>query len=42
MIGAGYSEENQQNFWNDMVATKAYDALLFVDNTTAARKNPGR
>jgi erythromycin esterase-like protein len=40
MIGAVYSEENQQNFWNDMVVTKAYDALLFVDNTTAARKNP--
>jgi erythromycin esterase-like protein len=40
MIGAVYSEDNQQNFWNDMVATKAYDALLFVDNTTAAKKNP--
>jgi hypothetical protein len=42
MIGSVYSQENQQNFWSDMVATKAYDALLFVDNTTAARKNPGR
>ena len=40
MIGAVYSEDNQQNFWNDMVATKAYDALLFVENTTAAKKNP--
>ncbi len=40
MIGAIFSEDNQQNYWNDMVATKAYDALLFVENTTAARKNP--
>jgi erythromycin esterase-like protein len=40
MIGAVYSDENEQSYWNDMIAAKAYDALLFVDNTTAARKNP--
>jgi hypothetical protein len=26
----------------DIVAPKAYDAVLFVEATTAARKNPGR
>jgi hypothetical protein len=40
MIGAMYSEKTPAGYVGDIVAPKAYDAILFVDQTTAARKNP--
>jgi hypothetical protein len=39
MIGAAYSLENPEAYSSDIVASKAYDAILFVGKTTAARKN---
>jgi hypothetical protein len=36
-IGAGYGEEFAANFLANQVAPKLYDALLFVEKTTAAR-----
>ena len=39
-IGAGYGEQFADNFLNKQVAQKNYDALLFVEKTTAARGLP--
>jgi erythromycin esterase-like protein len=39
-IGAGYGEQLAANFLNRQVAQKNYDALLFVEKTTAARGLP--
>jgi erythromycin esterase-like protein len=39
-IGAGYGEEFAANFLDKQVAPKNYDALLFVEKTTAARPLP--
>ena len=36
-IGAGYGEEFAANFLIKQVTPKIYDALLFVEKTTAAR-----
>lgn len=36
-IGAGYGEQLATNFLNTQVTPKIYDALLFVEKTTAAR-----
>jgi erythromycin esterase len=41
-IGAVYPEGAPYAFLMNLQATAAYDAVLFVDKTTAARKNPGR
>jgi erythromycin esterase-like protein len=41
-IGAVFSEDAEENYWSETKAPDCYDAILFVDNTTAARKNPGR
>jgi len=41
-IGAMYSEASADNYLQAMRAQESYDALLFVEKTTAARKNPGR
>src|SRR5262245_6034254 len=41
-IGAIYPEGEPYAFMGDIVAPDAYDAVLFVEATTAARKNPGR
>jgi erythromycin esterase-like protein len=40
MVGAVYSDKAAAGYINGVVASQAYDALLFVDRTTAARKNP--
>lgn len=39
-IGAFYSAANPERFWADINATDSFDALLFVEKTSAARKNP--
>lgn len=39
-IGAGYSEQLAANFIAQQVTPKIYDALLFVEKTTAARPLP--
>jgi erythromycin esterase-like protein len=39
MVGAVFSENTPNGYLGDIVAPKAYDAILFVDKTTAARKN---
>lgn len=39
-IGAGYGEQFAANFLDKQVAQKNYDALLFVEKTTAARPLP--
>lgn len=39
-IGAGYGEQFAANFLDKQVASKNYDALLFVETTTAARGLP--
>jgi erythromycin esterase-like protein len=39
-IGAWYSEEKAGEYFVDQDVTECYDVLLFVENTTAARKNP--
>ena len=41
-IGAVYPEGAPYALIGDIVAPKAYDAVLFVEATTVARKNPGR
>ncbi len=41
-IGAIYSEDAPNAFVANLVAPEAFDAILFIDKTTAARKNPGR
>jgi len=41
-IGAIYPEGEPYALIGDIVAPEAYDAVLFVEATTAARKNPGR
>jgi erythromycin esterase len=39
-IGAVFSEDVEENYWSEITAPDCFDAILFVDNTTAARKNP--
>ena len=39
-IGAVYSEDTPQGFMMDLKAAESFDAILFVEKTTAARKNP--
>jgi erythromycin esterase-like protein len=41
-IGAMYPEGEPYALVGDIVPKQAFDVLLFVDTTTAARKNPGR
>jgi erythromycin esterase-like protein len=41
-IGAVYPEGEANAYIADIVPAEAYDAVLFVDTTTVARKNPGR
>ncbi|MEJ2247392.1 MAG: erythromycin esterase family protein [Acidobacteriota bacterium] len=41
-IGAVFSEDSEEIYWSEMKAPDCFDAILFVDSTTAARKNPGR
>jgi erythromycin esterase len=41
-IGAVYSDEHADLYFNELIAPENFDALLFVEKTTAARKNPGR
>jgi len=41
-IGAVYPENDPYAHLANIVAPEAYDAILFIDQTTAARKNPGR
>jgi erythromycin esterase len=40
-IGAFYPEDNPYAFLGNIVAPEAFDAILFIETTTAARKNPG-
>jgi hypothetical protein len=39
-IGAGYPDGEPFAMMADQVAPENYDAILFVEKTTAARKNP--
>lgn len=39
-IGAVYSEASGAQYLMDLTAPQSYDAMLFVEKTTAARKNP--
>jgi len=39
-IGAVYSESSAAQYLMDLTAPHSYDAMLFVEKTTAARKNP--
>jgi erythromycin esterase len=41
-IGAVYPEDNPYAFMGNFAPASAFDVLLFVAETTAARKNPGR
>ncbi|HJZ72938.1 MAG TPA: erythromycin esterase family protein, partial [Vicinamibacterales bacterium] len=41
-IGAVYPEGEPYAFVENIAPKDAFDALLFVDTTTVARKNPGR
>ena len=41
-IGSMFSEASPENYFSEMKVQEAYDALLFVEKTSAARKNPGR
>jgi erythromycin esterase-like protein len=41
-IGAIYPEGEPYAFVGNIVPNEAFDAVLFVDTTTVARKNPGR
>jgi erythromycin esterase len=41
-IGAMYPDGEPYAFVRNIVAKEAFDALLFVDTTTVARKNPNR
>ena len=40
-IGGGFNPQAASNFARDEQVTELYDVLLFVDETTAARPNPG-
>jgi erythromycin esterase-like protein len=39
-VGAGFSDANAASYLMDMKILENYDALLFIEKTTAARKNP--
>jgi erythromycin esterase-like protein len=39
-IGAAYSEESGTKYFAALKAAECFDALMFVEQTTAARKNP--
>jgi erythromycin esterase-like protein len=39
-IGAMYANDMDNQFLIDMKAPESFDVLLFVEKTTAARKNP--
>ena len=39
-LGAVYDEGNPLEYINGLVAPRSFDAMLFVEKTTAARKNP--
>ena len=39
-IGAVYSEASAAQYLMDLIAPQSYDAMLFVEKTTAALKNP--
>ena len=39
-IGSAYSEGNPSRWWRTLVVPDAYDAILFVESTTAARPTP--
>jgi len=39
-IGAVYSEDSPSGYLMDLAAPESFDFLLFVEKTTAARKNP--
>ena len=39
-IGAMYNESAPDNFWMPLVPVNNYDALFFVEKTTAAKANP--
>ena len=39
-IGAGYSEEAPTRYFSELNVAENFDVLLFVEHTTAARKNP--
>jgi erythromycin esterase-like protein len=41
-IGAVYPEDSPFAFMADLKALETFDGILFVEKTTAARKNPGR
>ena len=41
-IGAIYPDGEPYALMGNIVAPEAYDAMLFVETTTVARKNPGR
>ena len=41
-IGAVYSDATAATYLMPLRASTSYDVLLFVESTTAARKNPGR
>jgi erythromycin esterase len=41
-IGAVYSEATAANYFMPLRARESFDVLLFVENTTAARRNSGR
>jgi erythromycin esterase len=41
-IGALYSDNTAQGYYLNQEVIACYDALLFVETTTAAQKNPGR
>jgi erythromycin esterase-like protein len=41
-LGAIYNETVPDNYLAEFKAPKAYDAVLFIDTTTAARANPGK
>ena len=41
-IGATYPEGEPYASISNIVPAEAYDAVLFVEATTVARKNPGR
>jgi hypothetical protein len=41
-ISAVYPDGEPYALIGDIVAPEAYDAVLFVERTTVARKNPGR
>ena len=36
-IGAVFSPDGESNFYNHLVIPQAYDAIIFLESTTAAR-----